>query len=131
LTASGFVVDEARNGEEALAVVRARPFDLVLLDINMAGAGGIDACRRIRNCMPQIGIVLATVRESEHDKVTALEAGADDYVTKPLRLTELVARIRAVLRRILHPHLARARQCRHKRQLTPHVSAYHIWDFYR
>ena len=99
LAASGFAVAEARSGEEALGVVQQRPFDLVLLDINMPGAGGIDTCRKIRSCAPQVGIIMVTVRDSENDKVHALEAGADDYVTKPFRLRELVARLRAVQRR--------------------------------
>jgi two-component system KDP operon response regulator KdpE len=99
LTASGFAVEEARNGEEACGAVLERAFDLVLLDINMPGAGGIDACRRIRGSVPQVGIVMITVRDSENDKVDALEAGADDYVTKPFRLRELIARLHAVLRR--------------------------------
>jgi two-component system, OmpR family, KDP operon response regulator KdpE len=102
LSASGFSVSEARNGEEALGAVQQHLFDLVLLDINMPGANGIDACRRIRTVAPQIGIIMITVRDSENDKVHALEAGADDYVTKPFRLRELVARLRAVLRR-MHP----------------------------
>jgi two-component system, OmpR family, KDP operon response regulator KdpE len=100
LIASGFAVEEARSGEEALGAVQKRLFDLVLLDINMPGAGGIDTCRKIRNLSPQIGIIMVTVRDSENDKVYALEAGADDYVTKPFRLRELIARLRAVLRRI-------------------------------
>jgi two-component system KDP operon response regulator KdpE len=99
LAASGFAVAEARNGEEALGVVQQQPFDLVLLDINMPGAGGIDTCRKIRNFAPQVGIIMITVRDSENDKVHALEAGADDYVTKPFRLRELIARLRAVQRR--------------------------------
>jgi two-component system KDP operon response regulator KdpE len=99
LAASGFAVAEARSGEEALGVVQQRPFDLVLLDINMPGAGGIDTCRKIRSFAPQVGIIMVTVRDSENDKVHALEAGADDYVTKPFRLRELVARLRAVQRR--------------------------------
>jgi two-component system KDP operon response regulator KdpE len=99
LTASGFAVEEARNGEEALGAVRQRPFDLVLLDVNMPGAGGIDACRKIRGIAPQTGIVMVTVRDAENDKVAALEAGADDYVTKPFRLRVLIARLRVVLRR--------------------------------
>jgi two-component system KDP operon response regulator KdpE len=99
LTASGFSVEEARNGEEAVGAVRQRQFDLVLLDINMPGVGGVEACQKIRGLAPQIGIVMVTVRDSENDKVNALEAGADDYVTKPFRLRELIARLRAVLRR--------------------------------
>ena len=99
LKAGGFDVDTARNGEEALDYVRERPVDTVLLDINMPGIGGVEACRRIRAAAPQTGIVMLTVRDTEDDKVLALEAGADDYVTKPFHLRELVARMRAVLRR--------------------------------
>ena len=113
LSASGFAVAEARNGEEALGVVQQQAFDLVLLDINMPGAGGIDTCRKIRSCAPQVGIIMVTVRDSENDKVHALEAGADDYVTKPFRLRELVARLRAVQRRsqraeLLEPDVLKA-----------------------
>src|ERR1700724_2187301 len=99
LTASGFAVEEARTGEEALGTVQRHAFDLVLLDINMPGINGIDACRRIRGISPHAGIIMITVRDLEDDKVRALEAGADDYVTKPFKLRELVARLRAVLRR--------------------------------
>jgi two-component system KDP operon response regulator KdpE len=99
LKASGYPVDLARNGEEALHYVRERPVDVVLLDINMPEIGGVEACRRIRAIAPRSGIVMLTVRDTEDDKVQALEAGADDYITKPFRLRELVARIRAVLRR--------------------------------
>ena len=100
LAASGFVVEEAGTGNEALGLVQAHPFDLVLLDINMPGIGGIETCQRIRALAPQIGIVMVTVRDDEEDKVRALEAGADDYVTKPFRFRELVARMGAVLRRL-------------------------------
>jgi len=99
LTASGFDVEEARSGEEALGTVQQHQFDLVLLDVSMPGMSGIDACRRIRGISPQAGIVMVTVRDQEDDKVRALEAGADDYVTKPFKLRELTARLRAVLRR--------------------------------
>jgi two-component system KDP operon response regulator KdpE len=99
LAASGFAVEEARNGEEALETVQGHPFDLVLLDINMPGMSGIDACRKIRGMSPHAGIVMVSVRDTEDDKVRALEAGADDYVTKPFKLRELTARLRAVLRR--------------------------------
>jgi len=100
LIASGFAVEEARSGEEALESIQQHRFDLVLLDINMPGIGGIDACRRIRGISPQAGIVMITVRDLEEDKVRALEAGADDYVTKPFKLRELTARLHAVLRRL-------------------------------
>src|SRR5579872_7251738 len=99
LAASGFDVEEARDGEEALLTARRHPFDLVLLDINMPGINGIDACHKMRGISPRAGIVMVTVRDSEDDKVRALEAGADDYVTKPFKLRELTARLRAVLRR--------------------------------
>jgi two-component system, OmpR family, KDP operon response regulator KdpE len=99
LAASGFAVEEARNGEEALATIQGHPFDLVLLDVNMPGIGGIDACRRIREASPHVGIVMITVRDFDDDKVRGLEAGADDYVTKPFKFRELRARLQAVLRR--------------------------------
>src|ERR1022692_1178230 len=99
LTASGSTVEEARNGEEALGVVKQHPFDLVLLDINMPGMSGIDVCRKIRGMSPHAGIVMVSVRDLEDDKVRAFEAGADDYVTKPFKLRELTARLRAVVGR--------------------------------
>jgi two-component system KDP operon response regulator KdpE len=99
LSASGFDVEEARNGEEALHTIQQHRYDLVLLDINMPGISGIDACRRIRGISPKSGIIMVTVRDLEDDKVRALEAGADDYITKPFKLRELTARLRAVLRR--------------------------------
>jgi two-component system, OmpR family, KDP operon response regulator KdpE len=99
LAASGFSVEEAGTGKDALSLVQHRPFDLVLLDVNMPGMSGIEACRQIRELAPRTGIVMVTVRDAEEDKVRALEAGADDYVTKPFQFRELVARLRAVLRR--------------------------------
>jgi two-component system KDP operon response regulator KdpE len=99
LSAGGFTVEEARSGEEALGIAQNQPFDLVLLDINMPGMGGVEACRRLRVLLPRAGIVMVTVHDLEDDQVQALEAGADDYVTKPFRLRELIARLRAVLRR--------------------------------
>jgi two-component system KDP operon response regulator KdpE len=105
LTASGFDVLEARNGEEALTILDRSPVDLVLLDINMPGMSGVEVCRRIRNISRQMGIIMVTVRDSEDDKVQALEAGADDYIAKPYRLRELVARLHAMLRRLkANPH---------------------------
>ncbi|MBZ5686970.1 MAG: response regulator transcription factor [Acidobacteriia bacterium] len=99
LTARGFVVEEAGSGEEALEILGHRKFDIALLDINMPGMGGLEACRQIREIAPQMGIVMATVRDAEADMVSAFELGADDYVTKPFRFGELIARLHAVLRR--------------------------------
>ena len=99
LSARGFVVEEAGSGELALEIIPQRAFDIILLDINMPGMGGLEACRRIRTLTPHIGIVMVTVRDAERDVVRALDAGADDYITKPFRFGELVARMHAVLRR--------------------------------
>jgi two-component system KDP operon response regulator KdpE len=99
LSASKFVVEEAQDGEAALAIVRQQPVDLVLLDIQMPGMGGIEACRRIRFLSPHAGIVMITVSDSIDEKIQTLEAGADDYVTKPFLFRELLARLRAILRR--------------------------------
>ncbi len=99
LAAGGFTVEEAGTGAEALTFIQQRPFDLVLLDVNMPGMSGVEACRQIRAFAPKTGIVMVTVRDAEEDKVRALDAGADDYVTKPFRFRELVARMGAVLRR--------------------------------
>jgi len=108
LTAAGFAAEEARTGEEAVAVVKQCPFDLVLLDINMPGLSGFEACRRIRALGLRTGIVVVTVRDAEDDKVRCLEQGADDYITKPFGLRELIARLRAVLRRTQADNAAQA-----------------------
>ena len=104
----GFEVVEAARGEEAVSLVRTVQFSAVLLDINMPGMGGVETCRRIRQFAPRIAILMLTVRDTEDDKVEALEAGADDYVTKPFALRELTARIRAAVRRGLAPANAAA-----------------------
>ena len=98
LTAQGYEVDDARTGEEALENLRQHPSDLVLLDMNMPGMSGVETCRLIR-ADSEIAIIMLTVRDTEADKVEALDAGADDYITKPFRTPELLARIRAALRR--------------------------------
>jgi len=99
LTARGFAVEEAASAEQALEILAQRTFDLILLDINLPGMSGLQACGRIRSLLPKLGIIMVTVRDAERDMVQALEAGADDYITKPFRLGVLVARLRAVLRR--------------------------------
>jgi two-component system, OmpR family, KDP operon response regulator KdpE len=95
----GFDIAEAVTGEQALPLLRGANFDAVLLDVNMPGMGGIAACREIRRQFPRMAVLMLTVRDSEDDKVEALEAGADDYVTKPFPVRELVARVRAAVRR--------------------------------
>jgi len=99
LTARHYEVSDSRNGEEALNKLRSETYDLVLLDMNMPGTGGIETCRLIRSSS-DIAIIMLTVNNTEKDKVEALDAGADDYVTKPFSMPELLARIRATLRRL-------------------------------
>jgi len=98
LSSQGYVILEAKTGEEAVDVARKEKPDLVLLDVNMPGIGGIEACREIRRSS-EAPIIMLTVRNAERDKVSALDAGADDYVVKPFGIEELLARIRAALRR--------------------------------
>jgi two-component system KDP operon response regulator KdpE len=99
----GFHVAEASRGEEALQVLRGAAYDVVLLDINMPGIGGIETLRRIRAFAPRMPVIMLTVRDQEEDKVEALDMGADDYVTKPFSTRELVARIRTAVRRVRAP----------------------------
>jgi two-component system, OmpR family, KDP operon response regulator KdpE len=98
LTTRGYVITEAKTGEEALESLRKERHDLILLDANMPGMGGMEACREIRRGS-DTPIIMLTVRNAERDKVAALDAGADDYVVKPFGIEELLARIRAALRR--------------------------------
>src|SRR5579862_7925674 len=102
LTARGYEVADARTGEEALDELRAGSFDLVLLDMNMPGMGGLETCRLIRSGS-DVAIIMLTVSNTERNKVDALDAGADDYITKPFSMPELLARIRATLRRLPQP----------------------------
>ena len=99
LQRANFDISEAETGEQAIAMVRTLRFDAVLLDIGMPGMNGIEACRKIRKLMPLLGIVMLTVRNNEDDKIQALDAGADDYITKPFNVGELAARLRATVRR--------------------------------
>jgi len=98
LVASGFVVREARSGEEALEMVREEMPDLLIIDINLPGMSGFEVCREIRESC-DVPIIMLSVRNNERDKVRALDSGADDYVVKPFGIQELLARIRANLRR--------------------------------
>jgi two-component system KDP operon response regulator KdpE len=98
LSSQGYVITEAKTGEEALELMRKERPDLILLDVNMPGMGGLEACREIRRAS-DAPIIMLTIRNAERDKVAALDAGADDYVVKPFGIEELLARIRAALRR--------------------------------
>jgi len=98
LTAQGYEAVDARSGEEALQKLEAERFDFIFLDLNLPGLGGISTCRAIR-AGSEIPIIVISVRMSEKDKIMALDAGADDYVTKPFGIQELLARLRAVQRR--------------------------------
>ena len=98
LTAEGYTILEARDGSEALEKVRNVKPDLILLDMNMPGLDGLQTCREIRSSS-EVPIIMLTVRSAEKDKVRALDAGADDYVVKPFGIQELLARVRALLRR--------------------------------
>jgi two-component system KDP operon response regulator KdpE len=99
LSALGFDIEEASGGEQALLFVRTERYDAALLDINMPGMGGIETCRAIRRLSPRLPILMLTVRDSPDDKIDALDAGADDYVTKPFHVGELMARVRSAVRR--------------------------------
>ena len=98
LVGHGYEVLEARTGEDALEKFSREMPGLVLLDMNMPGMGGLETCRALR-VGSDIPVIILSVRNSEKDKVAALDAGADDYVTKPFGIEELLARIRAALRR--------------------------------
>jgi len=98
LIAEGYEVWNARQGDEALDLIRGEKFDLVLLDLNLPDMMGIDVCRTVRSGF-NVPIIVLTVRTDQSDKIAALEAGATDYVTKPYDTLELLARIRANLRR--------------------------------
>jgi two-component system KDP operon response regulator KdpE len=108
LSALGFLVADAASGEAALERLRAERFDLMLLDINMPGINGIDMCRAVR-AKSDMGIVMLTVRGKAEDKIRALDSGADGYVTKPFDVNELLARIRATLRRTPAPPFSESR----------------------
>ena len=102
LNAQGSIVSEASNGEEALRAAALDRPDLIILDLGLPDIDGVEVARRIRE-WSQIPIIVLSVREQENDKIAALDAGADDYLTKPFGTGELMARIRAALRRSFHP----------------------------
>lgn len=99
LVPQGFTILDARNGEEALELIRSERVDLILLDVNLPGISGFETCREIRRSS-HIPVIMLSVRASERDKVQAFDAGADDYVVKPFGSDELIARVRATIRRV-------------------------------
>ena len=99
LVANGFEVEVAGDGEEALAQLRARAFDAVVLDVMMPGRDGIEICEELRAAGDDLPVLMLTARDAVRDRVAGLEAGADDYLVKPFANEELVARVRALLRR--------------------------------
>ncbi len=99
LVSHGFDVEVAEDGAEALSRVRARTFDAVVLDVMMPGPDGIEVCERLRAERHRLPVLMLTARDAVRDRVTGLNAGADDYLVKPFANEELVARIRALLRR--------------------------------
>jgi two-component system, OmpR family, response regulator RegX3 len=98
LRGDGHEVEAVDDGESAIAATNERPFDLLVLDLMLPGVSGIEVCRRLRS-ESAIPILMLTARDAEVDRVMGLEAGADDYVTKPFSMSELLARVRAILRR--------------------------------
>lgn len=95
----GYIVETARDGGIALSMVREKSYDLILLDVMMPHVDGIETCRRIRASGDAIPILMLTAKTAVGDRVEGLDAGADDYVAKPFALDELLARVRALLRR--------------------------------
>ena len=95
----GYTVDLAENGTQGLELILKNAYDLILLDVMMPGMSGLDVCKKAREKGINTPIVLLTAKSEEMDKVLGLELGADDYITKPFSLRELLARIKAILRR--------------------------------
>src|ERR1700739_3876289 len=98
LSFRGYTISEVATGEKAAEAAGKLKPDLILLDVNLPGMSGVETCREIRRSS-DVPIIMLTVRSAERDKVVALDAGADDYITKPFGIEELLARIRATLRR--------------------------------
>lgn len=95
----GYRVTAVETGEEALTEVERRAYSLILLDVMLPGISGVDVCRRLRSRGTRVPVIMLTARTQESDRVTGLDVGADDYVTKPFSLRELLARVHAQVRR--------------------------------
>ena len=103
LNEMGFATTEAPRGEEAIQLVQSQTFDIVLLDMNMPGIGGMKTLVRLRSIAPRLPILMLTVVDGEEEKIAALECGADDYITKPFSIREVIARMRSAVRRAQAP----------------------------
>lgn len=103
LAYAGYQVSIAANGEGALSIVRIRPPDLVILDLMLPGIDGLEVCRRLRSTGDDIAVLMLTARDAVTNRVAGFETGADDYLVKPFALEELLARVKALLRR-RNPH---------------------------
>jgi len=99
LVAEGYTVSTADNGKEGFELAKENDFDLLLLDVMLPGMNGFEICKKIKLEKPLKPIIMLTARSSEMDKIAGLDYGADDYITKPFSISELLARIRAILRR--------------------------------
>ncbi|MBK8972646.1 MAG: response regulator transcription factor [Hahellaceae bacterium] len=95
----GFEVESASDGNQGLSLALDKPFDLILLDLMLPGKSGFEVCEAIRSCHPNRAIIMLTAMGTERDIIEGLKLGADDYVTKPFSVTELVLRVKSVLRR--------------------------------
>jgi DNA-binding response OmpR family regulator len=102
----GYEIRSAGDGRVALQAVLDDPPDLIILDVGLPGLDGLEVCRHVRDVHPDLPILILTARDGELETVAGLDAGADDYVTKPFRLSELLARVRAMLRRAAPRELA-------------------------
>jgi two-component system alkaline phosphatase synthesis response regulator PhoP len=128
LEQEGFSVLEAEEGELALALVRRERPALVVLDVMLPGMSGLDICRtmRLEEESARVPILMLTARAAEVDKIVGLEMGADDYVTKPFSPRELVARVKAVLRRALGPELERPHEVYERGRLSIDFDTYQV-----
>ena len=128
LEQDGFAASLVDDGEKALDLIRQRPPALIVLDLMLPGMSGLDVCRRLRaeQATARLPIVMLTARAAEVDRVLGLEMGADDYVTKPFSPRELIARVRAVLRRAYGPELERAHDVYQKGRLRLDFDTYEV-----
>ena len=99
LAEDGHLAEIAANGEHGLAMARASDFDSIVLDVMLPGMDGFETCRRLRGAGVWAGVLMLTAREGVEDRVSGLDCGADDYLTKPFSFSELLARLRALARR--------------------------------